>query len=139
MKRKVLVLSFIFAVVVYGVLFTYVFVISPALKENSISSWLAEETEKKPKYRESEVCSECHFEVYTSLLGGNHSTLECEVCHGSGYGHTKYRTSESIVIDDSRDSCLVCHKEIPGRKAVTTIGEDHHVGVKCIVCHEPHG
>jgi len=139
MRKKVIVLSFILAVIVYGVLFTYVFAVSPAIKEESINKWLNKELSKEPKYQEKEVCSECHIEVYKKLIENYHSSLECEVCHGVGNKHAVYRTKESIRVDNSRDSCLICHKSIPGRTAIPTVGEDHHVGVKCIVCHEAHG
>jgi excinuclease UvrABC ATPase subunit len=139
MKKKVLFLSFLFALLVYGVLFTYVFAISPIIKEKSISGWLVEEETKKPKYMEKFVCGECHFEVYKALISGNHSSLECEVCHGVGYDHSRYRTADSIVVDSSRDACLTCHKDVEGREVIHTVGEDHHTGVKCVVCHSPHG
>jgi len=139
MRKKVIVLSLILAIVIYGVLLIYVFAVSPSIKEKSISKWIQKEVSREPKYKEREICSECHFEVYKMLIEGNHSSLECEVCHGVGDKHTIYRTKESIRVDDSRDSCLVCHKSIPGRKAIATVGEDHYVGVKCVVCHNTHG
>ena len=139
MKKKVLLLSFVFVLLVYAVLFTYVFAISPIIKEKSTSGWLAEEEAKKPKYKEKSVCGECHFDTYKALISGNHSSLECEVCHGVGYNHSRFRTSESIVIDTSRDACMVCHKEVDGREAIHTVSEDHYAGVKCVVCHSPHG
>ncbi len=138
MRRRVLVYTFLLAVLVYGVLLTYVFAVSPAMKEKYVESWVQKELAKKPKYKEMVVCRECHFEIYAELIGGKHSSVECEDCHGVGYEHAKLRTASSIIIDESRDACLVCHLSIPGRNAVTTVGEDHHPGVKCVVCHEPH-
>ncbi len=138
MKRRVLLLSLLLAAVVYGVLFTYVFAISPAIKGGSVASWLEKETSKELKYRQAEVCSECHAETYKEILGGSHATVECENCHGAGVEHTIYRTADSITIDDSREACMVCHKSIPGRTAVETVDDAHHPGVKCAVCHNPH-
>ena len=138
MRKKVLLLSLIFAVIVYGVLLTYVFAISPIIKENSVKTWIQTEEAKKPKYKQKEVCGECHYEIYLELEKGNHSLLECEVCHGVGYKHTMYRSEESITIDTSREACLICHEDIKGRKAIHTVGIDHHAGIKCVVCHSPH-
>ncbi len=97
---------------------------------------MKKEVAKKPKFRE--VCKECHAEIFKKIVAGNHSSVACEDCHGAGYEHIIYRDSASIVIDDSRETCMVCHKDIPGRKAVKVVSEEHHQGVKCFVCHDPH-
>ncbi len=138
MKKKVILLSLAFAILVYGVLLTYVFAISPMIKEKSVATWIKTEESRKVKYEQKEVCEQCHYQIYLKLMNGNHSSLECEVCHGAGYKHTMYRNEESITINDSRDACLICHEDIKGRKAIETVPEDHHAGVKCVVCHSPH-
>ncbi len=52
MRKKVIVLSLILAIVIYGVLLIYVFAVSPSIKEKSISKWIQKEVSREPKYKE---------------------------------------------------------------------------------------
>lgn len=135
--RVYLLLFLLLGIAAYGALYVYSFHVSPAIKEKSIEAWIEKELSKKPSYMESAVCGECHLKVYKIWSTGNHSTVECETCHGAGNEHTKLRNKASIVLDDSRDSCMVCHKKIVGRE-ITVVSEEHGSGVKCTYCHNPH-
>ncbi|MFN3384422.1 MAG: hypothetical protein ACK401_05950 [Archaeoglobaceae archaeon] len=136
MKPWILVL--ILAVVIYGGVYAYTFNLSPMIREKSIENWLQIESSKSISYVESTICKECHLRVYNTWSVGNHSTVECESCHGYGADHVKLRSKVSIVVDETRDSCLVCHKELAGRGAVKTVTEGHGSGVICTYCHDPH-
>ncbi|MEM2176712.1 MAG: multiheme c-type cytochrome [Archaeoglobaceae archaeon] len=127
----------ILGIAAYSVLYVYTFHVSPGIKEKSIEAWIEKELSRKPSYMESAICKECHLKIYNTWNAGNHSKVECETCHGAGYEHTKFRNSASIVLDNSRDSCMVCHKRITARE-ITVVSEDHGSGVKCTYCHDPH-
>ncbi|MDI9609981.1 MAG: hypothetical protein QFX36_01490 [Archaeoglobales archaeon] len=135
MKPALVVL--ILAVVIYGVVLAYTFGYSPLVKQSSIENWLEKEASKKPSYVQSDVCKQCHLETFTTLSLGNHSTVECASCHGAGNEHAKLRTAESIVVEDTRDACMVCHKSIAGRN-IAVVEDNHGSGVRCSYCHEPH-
>jgi DnaJ-class molecular chaperone len=128
----------IFAILVYGALYVYTFHLSPVVKEKSVENWVEKEKERKVSFVQSEVCRECHLKVYRTWISGNHSSVECEVCHGYGAEHVKLRTKESVIVEKSRDSCLICHKEIAGRTAIKVVDEGHGSGVICTYCHDPH-
>ncbi|MDK2795283.1 MAG: hypothetical protein PWQ58_482 [Archaeoglobaceae archaeon] len=130
-------LVLIFAIAVYGVVLAYTFGISPIVKENSIESWNQKEASRAPVYVQSDACKQCHLDVFTASTSGNHSTVECSACHGSGREHASLRTAESILIEDTRDACMICHKNIAGRN-IATVDESHGSGVRCSYCHDPH-
>uniref|UniRef100_A0A7J2TJM1 Cytochrome c-552/4 domain-containing protein n=1 Tax=Archaeoglobus fulgidus TaxID=2234 RepID=A0A7J2TJM1_ARCFL len=128
----------IFAMIVYGSLYAYTFHLSPAVKEKSFEEWIKIEENKRISFLQSDVCRECHLKVYRIWMSGNHSSVECEVCHGAGAEHAKLRVKESIVVEKSRDFCLICHGEISGRTAISVVSEGHGSGVICTYCHDPH-
>lgn len=128
----------ILAVAIYGGLYVYTFNISPTIKEQSIENWIKKESTKSFSYLESSICRECHLKIYKVWISGNHSTVECESCHGYGAEHVKTRSASSIVVEKSRESCLLCHKKIAGREAITTVNEGHGSGVICTFCHDAH-
>ncbi len=138
MERKVILISLLIAVIVYGTLFVYVFGISPFIREKYQHEWVKEILSREVKFKGDNVCKQCHIKQYKELMAGKHATVPCEDCHGVGYNHTIYRTKQSIVINTSREACLICHEKIPGRTAIETVNVSHHAGVKCIVCHNPH-
>ncbi|MCS7130143.1 MAG: hypothetical protein NZ872_01850 [Archaeoglobaceae archaeon] len=127
----------IFAVAIYGIVIAYTFGYSPMVKQSSIEKWMEKEMSKKPSYVESEVCKQCHLQTHTKWSLGNHSTVECVNCHGTGEEHAKLRTKESIIVEDTRDTCMLCHKKIAGRN-IATVEENHGSGVRCSYCHDPH-
>ncbi|MEM4472761.1 MAG: hypothetical protein QXK03_04015 [Archaeoglobaceae archaeon] len=127
----------IIAVIAYGALYVYTFKVSPKIKESSFEKWIEKEERKEISFVQSSVCRECHLKIYKIWISGNHSSVECESCHGAGGKHVKLRVTGSIVVDKSRDSCLICHKELPGR-IVSTVSEGHGSGVICIYCHDAH-
>lgn len=123
---------------VYAGLFVYTFSFSQIVKERSIEKWLEIESRKSVSYVEGSVCRECHSKVYKIWIAGNHSRVECESCHGHAAEHVKLRNIGSVVVEKTRDSCLVCHKQIIGREIIATVSEGHGSGVICIFCHDPH-
>lgn len=125
------------ALIIYSIVLTYIFLVSPGLVEIYHEEWIKAELSKKPKYVENKICKECHLKEYKKLSEGEHSSLACMSCH-EAFEHVKLRTAESVRTDDSRNVCLVCHLEVPGRKAISTVDDFHYPGVKCIVCHDPH-
>jgi len=135
-KGKVIILGLIFAAVVYLVLFTYVFGFSPIVTEESQSKWVEIELSKKPKFSETGICKECHYNLYLGMK--NHSTVNCEACHGPGVEHTIKRSKDTIEINRTRDACLKCHLDIGGRNVIEVVNETHNPGILCVVCHNPH-
>ncbi|MEM2189851.1 MAG: hypothetical protein QW540_00275 [Archaeoglobaceae archaeon] len=128
---------FIGAILIYGLVLAYTFLISPFIKEESVVLAIEEEMGKEAIYVQSDVCKQCHLETFTALSLGNHSTVECASCHGTGKEHAKLRTAQSIVVEDTRDACMVCHKNIAGRN-IAVVEDNHGSGVRCSYCHEPH-
>ncbi|MBO8182154.1 MAG: hypothetical protein H0Z28_05090 [Archaeoglobus sp.] len=136
MKGKTIVLGVIFGVIVYLILFTYVFGFSPFVTGSSQSKWIELELSREPKFSDTAICKECHYQLYTGMK--NHSSVNCEACHGPGAEHTIKRSKDTIEINRSRDACLRCHMEIAGRNAVKVVNESHSTGILCVVCHNPH-
>lgn len=136
MKRKTLLLGVGFGVAVYLLLFIYSYAISPVITSGSQSKWLEVEVSKQPKFSDTQICKECHYNLYTGMK--NHSTVSCEACHGIGSEHVVKRSADTIKVDRSRDFCLNCHLDVGGRGAVTTVSEKHNPGIYCVVCHDPH-
>jgi len=137
--KKPIINSLALAIIVIGGLMVYVFIISPPIKAEFISSWLQIEASRKPEYAGNEICAQCHEDIYAQLMSQKHSSVPCEDCHGPLYDHTLDPEKRRPIIDDSRESCVLCHKKIPPRKAVGTIDpETHAPEFKCITCHEPH-
>jgi|GEM_PF-748387 len=130
-------LVLLFAVAVYGVVLAYTFAVSPAVKGSSIESWLQKEISNKPVFVQSDVCRQCHLDAFIAISSGKHSTVECAACHGAGVEHAKLRTKESILVEDTRDACMICHKTIAGRN-IATVDDAHGKGVRCSYCHDPH-
>ncbi|MEG9195011.1 MAG: hypothetical protein V6S10_06790 [Candidatus Methanoglobus sp.] len=128
---------FSIAILIYAAVLVYTFIISPYIKEESTVLAIEEEMGKEPVHVQSEVCKQCHLEVFTNLSLGNHSGVECAACHGTGKEHVKLRTAGSIVVEDTRDACMICHKKIAGRN-IPTVEENHGSGVRCSYCHDPH-
>ena len=136
MKGKTIALGLGFAALVYLILFVYVFGFAPMVTHSSQEKWLQIELSKEPKFSDTTICMECHYELYMGMK--NHSGVNCEACHGAGMEHTIKRTPDTIEVNKTRDACLKCHLDIGGRNAVATVNETHHAGVYCIVCHNPH-
>ncbi|MCS7118875.1 MAG: hypothetical protein RMH75_02400 [Archaeoglobaceae archaeon] len=134
---KPIIIGLILAFFIYGVVFGYTFSFSPIVKQSSVESWIQKEMSKKQIYMQSDICKHCHLNVFKNLSSGNHSTVECESCHGAGNNHVKLRTKDSIIVEDTRSACMVCHKKIEGRN-IAVVGEDHGSGVRCSYCHDPH-
>jgi len=128
---------FVAAVVIYALVLLYTFVISPFVKEESVVLAIESEMGKEAIHVQSDTCRQCHLEVFTTLSAGNHSTVECAPCHGTGEEHAKLRTAESIIVEDTREACMVCHKSIAGRN-IATVEDNHGSGVRCTYCHDPH-
>ena len=135
-KARTIILGIAFALVVYFILFAYVFGFSPIVTSSSQSKWLETELSKEPKFSDTSICKECHYQLYTGMK--NHSSVSCEACHGPGVEHTIKRSHDTITINRTRDACLKCHLEIGGRTAIHTVNETHHPGIFCVVCHNPH-
>lgn len=136
MKVKTIVLGLGFAAVVYIVLFAYVFGFAPIVTNSSQEKWLQIELSREPKFSDTSICMECHYELYVGMK--NHSGVNCEVCHGAGMEHTIKRTPDTIEVNKTRDACLNCHLDISGRNAVVTVNDTHYAGIYCVVCHNPH-
>ncbi|MCS7143533.1 MAG: hypothetical protein NZ879_00750 [Archaeoglobaceae archaeon] len=125
------------AILIYCIVLAYTFLISPLIKEESVVLTIEEEMSKEAIHVESDVCKQCHLETFTKLSLGNHSTVECVSCHGTGEEHAKLRTKQSIIVEDTRDACMLCHKKIAGRN-IATVEENHGSGVRCSYCHDSH-
>lgn len=136
MKRKTIILGLGFVALVYLVLFSYTYGFAPTVSSSSQAAWLKTELSHEPKFSDTEICKECHYQLYVGMI--NHSTVNCEACHGSGVEHTIKRTNDTIEINKSRDACLKCHLDVGGRNVIHTVSDRHHAGVYCVVCHNPH-
>ena len=95
----------------------------------------------KVKYKGREYCQECHEENVVENNSSQHSTIQCENCHGPAIDHPD--DPESLTIDTSRGLCLRCHTYLayPGSQRGDLPGidpEEHNVDTKCSECHNPH-
>ncbi|MET1124143.1 MAG: hypothetical protein ABWW66_02615 [Archaeoglobaceae archaeon] len=131
MKEKIVIVT-IFAAIVFATLYVYAFAVSPKVVESSKNAWLEKEIARSVKFADSSVCMECHANVGEMRI---HSTVQCEACHGAGMEHAEGKGS--VIVDKSRGFCLNCHLDVEGRN-VATVGEGHHAGIYCTVCHDPH-
>jgi len=102
---------------------------------------------RAPRLQGSASCLECH--KFQSQINAKdvHRTVQCEDCHGPGDAHAKEAKSDNIVIDRSRDACLVCHRLLSARPGAfaQVSWRDHfkQMGVTddktaCVACHDAH-
>lgn len=103
---------------------------------------LVENEDKELKYSGTQICIDCHDDVYTMLQSDMHQGLSCEVCHGPGFKHADSMEPSDISKISSREDCGRCHGYDPARPADVIVQVDlaeHYIEKeRCIDCHNPH-
>ncbi len=94
---------------------------------------------KEIKYAGSEVCADCHDDIYNLKAGSYHKNVACEVCHGPAAQHAE-DPSITPQIPHDRDKCAICHDYNIARPTgfPQIIAEQHNAGKFCTRCHEAH-
>lgn len=95
---------------------------------------------------ESTGCAECHEKKVKVVLGGDHKTVSCELCHGPGVKHAQDNDTHKMQVNKDPKLCLKCHMKLPGRPtAFPQIAMADHVPAdfdlskdSCIDCHGAH-
>lgn len=86
-------------------------------------------------------CGECHRKVFNAVALGEHSSMNCQTCHGPAAKHLKKPAAWSPVVKGTAEACAACHKKIAGRldeRIATVKPLLHSGGVDCVRCHNPH-
>ena len=132
----------VFIVLIIVVIGIRVFIIPEDLKEREVfrTSAIKRELATKTFYAGSEICLDCHDDVYDTKHNGYHQNLSCEVCHGAALEHSE---DPDEVIPDAprgRKHCAVCHTYNPSRPTgFPQINPYAHDPLEpCIFCHDPH-
>lgn len=86
-------------------------------------------------------CGQCHQDKLQALSKGEHSSLNCQTCHGPAAKHVKKPDEQSPKVAGSAELCGACHKDIAGRdgQQIKTVQlQTHSGGLECAECHNPH-
>jgi hypothetical protein len=103
-------------------------------------------------YVGSDVCSGCHFPVYTAWQQSKHYPYTgCESCHGPGGDHVGAPSPETIIVDTTASVCKPCHSRNNGMAIEANEGfikpqqqynewvsSKHAAVLQCAGCHNPH-
>ena len=113
----------------------------------------------KPKYKGSDYCQGCHFEIYATWFKGLHHAagktrgVQCEVCHDAAGGRDQGGLFQHVstgsdhpasgklpVPRDSLKLCPICHEKVPGRpEQQRQVDVATHSGTQqCTACHNAH-
>jgi cytochrome c553 len=93
-------------------------------------------------FRGSAYCLSCHNEGNEDWLNGSHSTVQCEVCHGTNQQHPD--DGATLIPADTIRLCTLCHEALPARPASQPqIKLSEHPfpdeeTPPCHSCHDPH-
>ncbi len=136
-------LLIVFAILI-GIMFALKYFLTPEswreygpYRGNALREIAAQET----KYVDTETCAICHDSIANLKMGGEHKSIQCEICHSTGYKHVDDPENNEMEIFNSREFCLKCHEKNPARpqniiKQIDAI--EHNEGEVCITCHNPH-
>jgi cytochrome c553 len=94
---------------------------------------------QEPAFQTAAYCQSCHGDRHAQWSAGNHKTVTCEVCHGTGKGHPE--NGKLPIPADTRRLCSLCHEAMPGRPLTQPqIDLAQHGGGQgqCAACHNPH-
>ena len=96
--------------------------------------------EEKVKYAGSEVCADCHAEIYDLKVKSYHKNVACEVCHGPAEAHAQDPAESKPEIPHDRSQCTICHNYNPARHTgfPQIIASQHNPGKFCTHCHQAH-
>ena len=102
--------------------------------EENVSEWAS----LPVQFASSSVCIDCHQAEYSMWEKGNHSTVNCENCHGPASTHIV--TGARPVVDTSRELCGLCHAKLIARPSDFPQVDIEEMGghEECITCHDPH-
>lgn len=95
-----------------------------------------------PLFRGGEYCRTCHSDGFAFGSGIAHSSVQCEVCHGTDPGHPD--NPEMSVPAETIKLCTNCHQAMPARPAghPQILMAEHpspdEAGMQCHSCHDPH-
>ena len=92
------------------------------------------------KYVQMDDCAMCHDSIAELKNGGEHLSIQCEMCHGPGFNHIEDETSP-MEMPEGREFCLRCHTVNPARPqdVIKQIDPaEHNADEECITCHNPH-
>jgi hypothetical protein len=101
----------------------------------------------KPRHLGKAGCAECHETQAEMHLKDAHANVQCENCHGPGAEHSENDGKGGVVVDKTKDGCLMCHRKLtarPGTFAQVDWREHYKfVGVAdtsiaCVSCHDAH-
>ena len=92
------------------------------------------------KFAGRQDCEECHDDVGSKRLAGNHRGVGCEVCHGPQAGHVAAPSEVTPPAPRDRSFCARCHAYNSSRPTgFPQIDPETHNSLKpCIACHDPH-
>ena len=96
--------------------------------------------ERGIKYAGSEVCGDCHSEIYELKSKSYHKNVACEVCHGPAEKHAQDPGGSLPEIPHDRSQCAICHDYNLARPTgfPQIIASQHNPGKFCTQCHQPH-
>lgn len=105
----------------------------------------------------SNVCGECHTEIFNLNQKDAHYNVPCVDCHGTGNVHVNYYKGDSLkgISKESAilkkeynlEGCLYCHRKLKAKPVdFPQIDHNEHYNflkvndlkTKCIECHNPH-
>ena len=95
-----------------------------------------------PLFKGAAYCQTCHEERLADWSVGTHSTVQCEVCHGTDQDHPD--NGKTLIPADTVKLCTICHEAMPARPAVQpqiVVSEHPFPGEateQCHTCHDPH-
>jgi hypothetical protein len=119
-----------------------VLIIPEDLKERDVfrTSAVKRELANETIYAGSEICLDCHDDVYDTKQNGYHQKLSCEVCHGASGEHSEEPDEVTPEAPRGRKFCVICHTYNPSRPTgFPQINPYAHDPLDpCISCHDPH-
>ena len=130
-------------------LFISIFLVAAAfLKPESFGEFghyrgdaLREIAAKEIKFVDIKTCTECHKANADVLAEAEHSTINCQTCHGPGYKHnkwfeenrTKYMVMDSMTNTWTIDSALLASAGKTAEEFMLLKPDDRE---SCLKCHD---
>jgi len=86
------------------------------------------------------ACEECHDDVAAERVGGAHSSVGCEACHGALASHAEDPSVVLPELPETRLLCVSCHQFSVARPEwfPQVEADEHSGGEACNECHMPH-